>query len=101
MTERKQRVLDAVSQIPPGKVTSYGKIANMSGATARTVGFILSGLTKEESKQYPWQRVVNREGFISSSKLGERGVLQEKLLQSEGIETKDFYIVTPSRYWWI
>jgi methylated-DNA-protein-cysteine methyltransferase-like protein len=100
MTETKLRVLQAVSQIPSGRVTTYGKIADITGITARTVGFILSGLTDGESKQYPWQRVVNREGFISSSKLGERGVVQEKLLQEEGIEVKDFFIIKPERYWW-
>lgn len=100
MTETKQKILVILKQIPKGRITNYGQIADMTGITARTVGFILSSLSKEETKQYPWQRVVNREGFISASKLGERGMIQEKLLQSEGIEVKDFFVIMPERYWW-
>jgi methylated-DNA-protein-cysteine methyltransferase related protein len=99
MTEFKQLVLNLVKQIPKGRVVSYGDIANRIGGSPRTVGFIMTGLSAEESKQYPWHRVVDRNGFISSSKLGERGAVQEALLKAEGIEVIDYHIINKEKYW--
>lgn len=95
----KQKVLEIVKSIPKGKISSYGRIANITGISPRVVGFILSGITKEEMQEIPWHRVVDRNGFISSSKLGEKGVLQEQMLKAEGVEIEKFQILKPERYW--
>lgn len=80
----KQRVMQVVATIPSGKVMYFGQIAQITGSNARVVGWILSGLTQEECQQVPWHRVVAKNGFISSLKLGPKGILQRQKLINEG-----------------
>lgn len=92
MSPFKQKVIDAVSLIPSGKVVSYGQIAAYIGAprSARQVGWILRELG---DKNIPWWRVVNKNGIISiSGNLEADRDLQGKLLESEKIEVKDFQV---------
>jgi len=67
----KAKVLKVVSEIPFGKVMSYGQIALVCGEPrmARQVGWVLNGLNGHEVQhgEIPWWRVVNREGVISIS----------------------------------
>ncbi len=85
-TELKEAVLHIVSQIPQGKVMFYGQIADMVGSEARTIGFILTGLSEPEMQTVPWYRVVAKDGYISSFKLGEKGIFQRQLLEQENYE---------------
>jgi alkylated DNA nucleotide flippase Atl1 len=85
----KQQLLFEVNKIPAGKVLSYGEIGTKVGISGWIAGRILSGMTEEEMKQYAWQRVVNKQGYISALKLGFRGNLQIELLRAEGIEIPD------------
>lgn len=96
----KKIVLEFVSLIPYGKITSFGRIGYKTGISPRVVGFILSGMTKREMGIYPWFRVVDRNGFISSIKMGEKGLLQKALLEKEGVEIEGFQIMGVERYWW-
>jgi methylated-DNA-protein-cysteine methyltransferase-like protein len=82
----KQEVFRIVKKIPQGKVANFGLIAEVVGSGARTVGWIMSGMTKEEWSVIPWHRVVAKNGFISSLKLGEKGMLQKELLIQEGYD---------------
>lgn len=53
-------MLDAVAQIPPGRVATYGDIAAMAGSPSpRLAGFVLSQLADEET---PWHRVLRANG---------------------------------------
>jgi methylated-DNA-protein-cysteine methyltransferase related protein len=85
----KQQLLYEVNKIPAGKVLSYGEIGAKVGISGWIAGRILSGMTEEEMKNYAWQRVVNKQGYISALKLGFRGNLQIELLRAEGIEIPD------------
>ncbi len=96
----KEMILNLVKYTPAGKVVSYGQIARITGMNARIVGFILSGINELEMAEYPWHRVVNRDGFISASKLGDKGKLQQALLEAEGLEIIEFQIINPNKYWW-
>lgn len=96
----KELVFSLVNKIPKGKIVSFGQIGNLINLNPRVVGFIMSGMNKSEMGEIPWHRVVNREGFISSSKLGDKGLLQEALLKSEGVKVKDFQIIQPKLYWY-
>jgi methylated-DNA-protein-cysteine methyltransferase-like protein len=78
-----QRIYSLVRQIPPGYVSSYGRIGQRAGCTARTVGFALAALPA--GNDVPWQRVVNRQGRISCRDDGGGHVLQRDLLELEGI----------------
>ena len=52
---------ELVSQIPEGKVSTYGDIARMADCrSARAVGFALNKLP--EGSDLPWQRVINSQG---------------------------------------
>ena len=60
-----ERVYDVVRQIPFGKVTTYGSIAQYLGApkSARTVGYAMNAAhTKPD---VPAHRVVNRIGLLT------------------------------------
>jgi len=97
----KQLVFAIVKKIPRGKIVSFGQIGNLVNINPRVVGFILSGMNQKEMQEIPWHRVVDRNGFISSSKLGEKGILQKALLKSEGVEVKNFQIIKPKKYWFL
>ncbi len=70
-------------EIPPGFVTTYGRIGQIVGCTARTVGFAMAALPRETG--LPWQRVINAQGRVSPRVDGEGNILQRDLLEAEGI----------------
>ena len=74
-----------ISLIPSGKVATYGQIAEIvGGCTARMVGYAASAIPRDSD--IPWQRVINYKGGISQRSSGTGGLLQQKLLEAEGIE---------------
>ena len=95
----KSRVLAVVGAIPEGRVTTYGTIARHLRVTARQVAFILARLTVEESRRFPWFRVVAANGVVSSTKLGAVGRKQIQRLRAEGVavtprnKVEDFHVV--------
>jgi methylated-DNA-protein-cysteine methyltransferase-like protein len=93
-----QRIYALVRLIPPGKVTTYGRVARMvGGCSAQMVGFALAAL--KEGSDVPWQRVINAQGKISLS----RGGWQEKqrrLLEAEGVEFDPRDRVDLARFGW-
>ena len=72
-----------VRQIPPGRVTTYGRIGQLAGCSARTVGFAMAAL--RPGSNVPWQRVVNRQGQVSLRRDAEGSLLQQDLLLAEGV----------------
>ena len=80
-----ERVEQLVSQIPMGRVMTYGQLAGLCGnaRAARIVG----GIAHFGDPNLPWQRVVNKKGGLASGYPGGRE--GHKLhLESEGIEVK-------------
>ncbi len=98
MSDFKERVLQIINQIPKGKVTSYGAIAVAAGLPrgARLVG----GILHFGGEDNPWQRVVNRFGYISTSCLEHPKQLQKVLLEQEGVEVSDDFIVDLKKFGW-
>ncbi len=93
-----QKIFEIVRVIPPGKVVSYGQIAAYIGSprAARQVGWTLRQIGIDTD--IPWWRVINQKGRISiDGNLNADRDLQKKLLQSDGIEVKDF-LVDMKRY---
>tara|TARA_B100000686_G_scaffold86545_1_gene93414 strand:+ start:2609 stop:2923 length:315 start_codon:yes stop_codon:yes gene_type:complete len=80
-----QEIYAFVSQVPSGKVTTYGQVARKIGVNnPKVVGYALNS---EAMPDYvPWHRVVNSKGTVSKRNLGDGELLQEKLLISEGIK---------------
>lgn len=81
-------VLEAVREIPAGRVASYGQVARMIGRekNARLVGKILSNA--EHYGDYPCHRVVNSAGRLAPSFPEQR-----RLLAEEGVAFHDAHHV--------
>jgi len=78
-----QQIYALVRQIPPGSVSTYGRIGKLIGCNARTIGFAMAALPP--GSDVPWQRVVNSQGKISPRRDGEGNLLQYELLVAEGV----------------
>ena len=74
-----------MSQIPPGKVVSYGELAAMAGLgrAARWVGRLMSQLP--DGTSLPWHRVLGAGGRISLPVGSPSGDEQRARLRGEGI----------------
>ncbi len=88
-------------QIPRGRITSYGAIANCLGTklSARMVGWAMNGAGKIKPK-VPAHRVVNRNGMLSGKHHFGVPDAMEKLLKKEGIKVKDDTVVDFKKLFW-
>ena len=94
------KVYNVVRQIPEGKVTSYGAIANYLGVkkSARLVGWAMNASHGDNS--IPAHRVVNRIGLLTGKHhFGGTKVMQQ-LLENEGIVIKDNKIQNLENFFW-
>ncbi len=80
----KDKILEIVRQIPEQKVMYFGQIGFLTAIHPRVVGWIMSGLSITECENLPWYRVVAKNGFVSSLKLGFKGINQKMILQEQG-----------------
>ena len=79
------QIHEIIRLIPHGKVATYGQIAEIVGnCTARMVGYATSDISVDS--EIPWQRVINYKGKISSRSEGYGELLQQELLEGEGIQ---------------
>jgi methylated-DNA-protein-cysteine methyltransferase-like protein len=96
-----QRVYAVVALIPPGRLATYGQIAELIGAygCARQVGWALRRLSLPNA--VPWHRVVNARGQVSMS-LSREGSdwMQRELLIAEGIPVDGEGRLPLSRFLW-
>ena len=85
------RIIQIVRSIPPGQVASYGQIGAAAGYPkgARLVAWALHGLSGEELAQTPWWRVVNRVGVISTTCEDHTALMQQVLLEKEGVQVSE------------
>lgn len=92
-------VYTLVAQIPRGKVSTYGRIAQLTPVPrgARGVGWALAGLSEEQAREVPWWRVINAAGRISNE---FNATLQRELLVAEGIEFDERGYVDLERFLW-
>ena len=88
-------VLNIVSQIPCGRVTTYGHIAALAGwpSHSRKVGRTLR--YSPGASELPCHRVVNKEGRTAPG-----WSLQRTLLEEEGIRFKPNGHVDMTSYLW-
>lgn len=86
-----------VMQIPAGRVSTYGRIAQLAlnPRGARGVGWALAGLSPERAMRVPWWRVINAAGEISNAR---NAALQRDLLESEGVVFDSHGRVSLSRF---
>ena len=96
-----ERVHAVARQIPYGKVTSYGAIAKVLGATrsSRMVGWAMNA--SHNLEDVPAHRVVNRIGLLTGKHHFDGTNLMQQLLESEGIEVIDNQIIDFDKHFWI
>ncbi len=94
-------VYDVVRQVPKGKVTSYGAIANYLGTklSARMVGWAMNA-AHTASPKVPAQRVVNRNGILTGKHHFETADQMEALLKKDGVVVKDDAVVDFKKIFW-
>ncbi len=96
-----EKVYEVVIQIPYGRVTSYGAIANYLGSkgSARMVGWAMNA-SHQSPEQIPAHRVVNRNGMLTGKFHFDSHDLMEQLLKSEGAIIENDRIVNFKEIFW-
>ena len=85
-----RRIYDLVREIPPGKVMTYGQLAELtadvcpSAVPAVTVGRIMAG-SGRSAPDLPWWRVIGKEGAYGVLRKRRNRSLQRDLLAREGV----------------
>lgn len=96
------RIYAMVRQIPPGRVTTYGRIAELvGGCTARMVGYAMAALKRGTAPDVPWQRVINTKGKVSVHGDGIGNAMQQVILEEEGIIFDDNGRVDFKQFGWL
>ncbi len=95
------RVYQVVSQIPYGRVTSYGAVARYLGSTgaARMVGWAMNQSHTSETF-IPAHRVVNRVGMITGKHHFDGTNLMQELLENEGAIIEENRILNFDDLFW-
>jgi methylated-DNA-protein-cysteine methyltransferase-like protein len=80
-----QSIYSVVRRIPRGRVATYGQVASLAGLAghARQVGYALNALP--DGTVVPWHRVVNAAGRISTRATPGGELVQQLLLEKEGV----------------
>ena len=83
--QRRHALYGALSQVPEGKVVTYGQLAKLAGLgrAARWVGSQLKKLP--EGTNLPWHRVLNHTGRLSVPEGSEVWIEQIQRLRAEGV----------------
>lgn len=89
-------ILFAVSEIPFGKVATYGQIARLIGRdnNSRLVGKVMS--MADYYSDFPCHRVVNHQGRLAPGWVG-----QKQLLEDEGVTFKANGLVDLKLHGWL
>ncbi|MCO4293010.1 MGMT family protein [Solitalea sp. MAHUQ-68] len=96
-----EKVFDVVRMIPPGRVTSYGAIANFLGTrgSSRMVGWAMHAASSA-IPPIPAHRVVNSAGLLTGKVHFGTPTLMEELLASEGIMVYNDKIQSFKKHFW-
>lgn len=93
-----EKVYEVAREIPYGRVTSYGAIAEFLGSkgSARMVGWAMNAC--HNRPDVPAHRVVNRHGLLTGKHHFPGTNLMQQLLENEGItiqnnQIQDFNLV--------
>jgi len=93
-----ERLYTALAGIPPGKVVTYGQLAELAGMPrrARWVGQTLKKLPKDTT--LPWFKVINSQGRISFPAGSEAAERQADKLREDGVEVSEQYRINLKVY---
>jgi methylated-DNA-protein-cysteine methyltransferase-like protein len=88
-----EAVLELVESIPPGRVMSYGMIAEVLALrSARIVGAVMA----RDGGGVPWHRVVNSVGRLPPGKELEA----RARLAAEGVPFRGSHVAMRTAAWW-
>lgn len=96
-------VYAVVRQIPRGRVTNYGAIADfLALGASRMVGWALNQCASAErgADGIPAHRVVNRKGELSGRHHFPTPTLMQALLESEGVKVEADKVVDFEQLFW-
>ena len=87
-----EKIYEVVCTIPKGKVATYGQVAAMAGngGAARVVGNALH--VNPAPGLIPCHRVVNAKGRLAPHFAFGGEVVQQRLLEAEGVEVVDHHV---------
>ena len=93
-----------VSQIPRGRVATYGQVAELAGIPggARVAGAALK--VSRPGDRLPWQRVIGKAGKIRGRIAIHDPVgaaVQRQRLEDEGVAIGDTGLIALDRYGWL
>ncbi len=93
-----ERVYKVVRKIPKGKVATYGQVAALMGSprASRQVGWALHALDAAKVENVPWQRVVNKQGYISIMNHEHAQDEQAWKLKRDGVK-----VIKKEKLWWV
>lgn len=92
-------VYEVTRQIPRGRVTSYGAIADyLALGASRMVGWALNNVKPED--RVPAHRVVNRKGELSGRHHFGHPKLMQQMLESEGVRVENDCVVDFKELFW-
>ncbi len=94
-------VFEVARQIPRGRVTTYGAIAECLGSkgSARMVGWAMNGAGRVKPK-VPAHRVINRNGMLSGKHHFGSPTRMQELLEKEGVKVTDDKVVEFKKRFW-
>lgn len=93
-------VYAVVRQVPRGRVTTYGAIADfLALGASRMVGWALNQSFSTDAA-VPAHRVVNRLGELSGRHHFHTPTLMEELLQAEGVAVMNHKVVDFDQLFW-
>ena len=95
------KVFEVVRQIPKGRVSSYGAIAETLGSagSSRMVGWAMNA-SHLVVPPVPAHRVVNRNGMLTGKHFFGTGNEMQELLEQEGIEVKEDKVLRFKELFW-
>lgn len=101
MSDIYAKIYDVVRQIPYGRATSYGAIAECVGArgAARMIGWAMNN-SHHLDDHIPAHRVVNRNGMLTGKHHFPGENLMQELLENEGIIIIDDQIQDFDKVFW-
>ena len=95
-----EKVYQVARLVPPGRVTSYGAIANYLGTkgSSRMVGWAMQACEKAKPP-VPAHRVVNRQGLLTAKSYfgGDR---MAQMLESEGVKVDNDQVQDFKNIFW-
>ena len=93
-------VYQVVREIPKGRVSSYGAIANFLGikSGARMVGYAMNAA--HSMSDIPAQRVVNRIGLLTGKHHFSHPDRMQELLEADGVRVENDQVVDFENVFW-